>query len=310
MRDGRPAQPELPPGRGDYPIGVTTSAECSPTVVIVAYRCDEHLSGCLSSLGVARAVLVVDNDASPATHALVTVCGARYLAAPVNVGFAAAVNLGLDAAWDGVSDVLLLNPDARISSSDVTQLQTALHASGGRRAAVGPRLVGDDGAHQRPEWPLPSPGQVWFDALGMGRLWRGPRFVVGAVLLLNGAALSEIGRFDERYFLYAEEADWQLRALRSGWTVAVVDGVVARHAGAASSTDGNLRNQLFHASGELFARRWYGPAGWSLMRLGALLASGRRSLTGSRESRRVNRRTFVLYLRGPVRTGALPGRAA
>ena len=268
-------------------------------VLVVAYRSDDHLAACLGDLDAAD-VVVIDNGASDTTRGIVEAAGARYLSAPGNIGFAAAVNLGLAKAWDGERDVLLLNPDARLNAGDVAELQAALHAPGERRAAVGPRLVGFDGASQRASWPMPSPWQVWLDAFGLSRWWRGKRFVVGAALLLNGAALAEIGQLDERYFLYAEETDWQLRAQRAGWTVAVVDAVTARHVGAASSADDTLRNELFHASGEKFARRWYGAVGWQLLRFGALFAAARRSFVGRPANRRLNRRTFQLYLRGPA----------
>lgn len=280
------------------PAKRTTDA---PTVIVVAYRCDVHLRACLERLGGELRVLVVDNDAAAGeAEAIAEAADAEYAAAPGNVGFAAAVNLGL-ARWDGSSDVLLLNPDARASAADVLRLHAALHAPGARRAAVGPRLVDPDGTAQRAEWPLPSPAQVWCDALGLARRWRGPTFVVGAALLLAGAALAEVGGLDERYFLYAEEADWQLRALRAGWTVAVAEDVCVEHAGAASSTDRAVREQLFHASAEAFARRWYGRVGWFAMRAGALLAAVRRSLTGSADARASSRRVVRLYLRGPSR---------
>jgi GT2 family glycosyltransferase len=276
---------------------MTTPGRPAPRVLVVAYRSDDHLPGCLGDLAGGDSVLVIDNDASDATRVLAAEYGVRYMAAPGNVGFAAAVNLGLDEAWDGRSDVLLLNPDARLAAADLLLLQDALHAPGSRRAAVGPRLVGTDGRPQRPSWPLPSPGQVWFDALGLTRLWRGRRFVVGAVLLLHGEALGEVGRLDERYFLYAEEADWQLRAQRLGWTVAVVDSVVAAHVGGASSGEATIRDGLFHASAEAFARRWHGRLGWRVMRAGSLVAAGRRSLVGSTEAKARNRRAVGLYLR-------------
>lgn len=281
----------------------------APTVLVVAYRSDDHLPECLRSLD-ASTVLVVDNGASEATRAIVRECGAGYLAAPGNIGFAAAVNLGLSHSWNGQGDVLLLNPDARIDLRGVQMLQDALHAPGTRCAAVGPRLAGFDGTPQRASWPIPSPAQVWFDAVGLTRLWRGRRFVVGAVLLLNGSALAALGGLDERYFLYAEEADWQLRAQRAGWTVAVVDDVLARHAGAASTSDAAVREQLFHRSAEQFGRRWYGGFGWWIIRAGSLVAAARRSVAGPRERRLLNRRTFALYVRGPGGAGASGERAA
>lgn len=249
-------------------------------VVIVAYRSDDHLRSCLETLGTGLPVVVVDNDASPATAEIAANAGARYLPMPTNVGFAAGVNAGVADSWDHQSDVLLLNPDARIAGDDVRRLAAALCQSERRLAAVGPRLVGDDGRDQLASWPMPSPLQVWADALGLTRFWRGRRFVTGAVLLLNGEALSELGGLDERYFLYAEEADWQMRAQRAGWRVAVVPAVTARHVGGASSSDTTVRDDVFQASGRLFARRWYGAFGAALMRLGSLVATARRRVSG------------------------------
>lgn len=250
-------------------------------VVIVAYRSDDLLSACLATLGTGLPVVVVDNDDSPATAKLAADAGARYVAMPENAGFAAGVNAGIAHAWDHAADVLLLNPDARIAGDDVRRLAAALHRTP-ELAAVGPRLVGADGREQLASWPMPSPAQVWVDALGLSRFWRGRRFVTGAVLLLNGAALSQLGGLDERFFLYAEEADWQMRAQRAGWRVEVVSTVTARHVGAASSSDEGARSAVFHASGRTFAQKWYGGLGAAVMRLGSLAASLRRRLIALR----------------------------
>lgn len=242
-------------------------------------------------------MVIVDNEASPAAAEIAGAFGARYVPTPTNVGFAAGVNMGLREAWDGTRDVLLLNPDARITARDLLALQRALRAQP-RLAAVGPRLVDDQGRCQRADWPLPSPGQVWIDALALGRFWRGRRFVVGAVLLLRAEALAQVGEFDERYFLYAEEADWQLRAQRLGWEVQVVDSVTATHVGGASSGDRMVRERQFQASGAAFADRWYGRAGALSMRWGSMVAAGRRAVVGSSSSRAHNRRVLRLYVRG------------
>lgn len=269
-----------------------------PLVIVVAYRADEHLSGALETVSLGDRVVVVDNDASESTRAHALAHGARYVRAPENVGFAAGVNLGLAEAWDERSDVLLLNPDARITATAVADLATALHATP-RCAAVGPRLVGPDGQAQAADWPMPSPGQVWADAVGLGRRWKGRRFITGAVLLLNGAALAELGGLDERYFLYAEEADWQQRAQEAGWTVRVVDSVTATHVGAASSSDPARRERHFHDSAVAFAQRWHGRRGTALMRAGSAVAAARRALTNDAAARAEARRTLQRYLRGP-----------
>lgn len=272
----------------------------APLVIVVAYRSDDYLSGALASLGGELDIVIVDNEASPVTARLASVFGARYVAAPRNLGFAAGVNVGLAEAWDGTRDVLLLNPDARVNVRDVFALQRVLRADP-RLAAVGPRLVDDRGRRQRADWPLPSPGQVWFDALALSRFWPGRRFVVGAVLLLRGEALAQVGNLDERYFLYAEEADWQLRAQRLGWDVRIVDSVTATHVGGASSGDPTVRERHFHTSATAFADRWYGRPGGLLMTCGSILAASRRAVLGSPSSRALNRRVLRLYLSGGLR---------
>jgi GT2 family glycosyltransferase len=271
-----------------------------PLVLVVAYHSDDLLTAALGYLGRDLDVVIVDNDASPATARLASAYGACYLPTPMNLGFAAAVNVALREAWDRTRDVLLLNPDAQVKGRDVIALQQALRAHP-RLAAVGPRLIDDEGRSQQVDWPIPSPVQVWFDALALSRFWRGPRFVVGAVLLLRAEALAQVGDFDERYFLYGEEADWQLRAQRLGWEVRVIRSVTATHVGGASSNDPAVRESRFHRSGTSFAQRWYGRPGGLVMWLGSTVAAGRRAVLGSSTSRALNRRVLRLYLSGGLR---------
>jgi GT2 family glycosyltransferase len=282
---------------------VAAPSAAAPLVVVVAYRSDDYLHAALGCLDGKLDVVIVDNDASDRTARLVAAFGARYLPTPRNLGFAAAVNVGLREAWDGTRDVLLLNPDARVSCSDVFALQQALRAHP-QLAAVGPRLADSQGRGQSADWPLPSPGQVWFDALALGRFWRGRRFITGAVLLLRAEALAQVGDFDERYFLYAEEADWQLRAQRLGWEVQVIGSVTATHAGGASSADSTVRERRFYTSGAAFADRWYGRPGRLVMRLGSVAAAGRRGVLGPPAARALNRRVLRLYLRGGLHEAA------
>src|SRR4051794_16349210 len=101
----------------------------SPIVVIVAYHNTEDLRAALGGLGQGIEAVVVDNGVDAEVESLCRSVGARYVSPGSNVGFAAAVNLGLRAARaDGPRDVLLLNPDARISSDDVGRLSRFTHA--------------------------------------------------------------------------------------------------------------------------------------------------------------------------------------
>lgn len=250
---------------------------------------------------------VVDNSQSAAVQRVSEHRGARYVRTDRNLGFAAGVNVALrDAACGEPCDVLLLNPDVVLSTGTIAELQAAL-AEDGRACAASPALVRLTGEAQGAEWPLPSPGQAWLEALGLARLDRHPRFAVGAVLLLRWEALQEVGLFDERFFLYAEEADWQRRARACGWHTVVRSTVVATHAGGAMSEDSSRRERLFYAAQELYIRKWYGSSGWFLYRLAVIVGAAVRAVLLPRPRRSEAARRLRAYLRGPRRGAAASG---
>lgn len=245
-------------------------------VAMVAYNNTQALERAFDALGDTLDVLVVDNGADPAVRALVDDRGAEYVAPGRNIGFAAAVNIALGTRRE--RDVLLLNPDARISAESVGALSAALH-EGPTICAVAPRLVHPSGAAQRVEWPIPSPRQEWVNALRLHRFFPPRRrFLAGAVLLLRHDAIGDVGPFDERFFLYAEESDWQLRAALRGWEVRVVEHVTAEHRGGGSSEVERARVRHSQDSARLFALKWYGMSGWASMRAASLLGHAARLL--------------------------------
>lgn len=150
---------------------------------------------------------------------------------PVNIGYAGGMNTGVDLARRaGARWVLIATHDARLEPGGLTALLDA--AIGDERAgALGPRLVSRaDGslhsvggrvlgpgllAHERDESdaPLgPIVDRPWLD---------------GSMLLLSMEALDAVGGFDERFFMYMEDAELCMRMRRNGWRVAVLPAAVA-----------------------------------------------------------------------------------
>ena len=279
-------------------------------VVVVAYDAADALERCLAGLaGEVPRVIVVDNSSSSSVRAVASESGARYIDTGANLGFAAGVNVGLRAILEnGPADVLLLNPDAVLTADDVARLAAFMRAPGGERlGAAAPRLVGPDGVEQRVLWPYPSPLRAWMEAVGAGRLSPHTTFAIGAALLLRWEAVGEVGLFDERFFLYAEEADWQRRALRRGWTTALCEDVVGRHIGAGTSADPLRREALFHAGQETYVRKWHGSVGWHVYRAAAVTGALVRSVALTGERRAQAARRAALYARGPRRCAGLAG---
>ncbi|WP_454778571.1 glycosyltransferase [Georgenia muralis] len=273
-------------------------------VVVVAFGTPNLLRRALVPIA-GLPVTVVDNSSSSQVRAVCTDLGVRYLDPGRNGGFAAGVNVGLADRLQPGADVLLLNPDAEVAPDDVIRLQRALRAAPDL-ASVAPAQADDAGRRARVGWPFPTPGGTWLEALGLGRLRRGTDFVIGSVLLLRAEALAQVGLFDERFFLYAEETDWARRATRLGWRHTAVEDVVARHAGAATSQDEAARERHFHASQERYLRKHHGDVGWAVARAGQVLGASVRGLVLGGDRRAAARRRARLYRRGPVRVEVSP----
>ena len=276
-------------------------------VVVVAFHAAGLLERCLSHLEGRLAVTVVDNSSDPAVRDVAARHGATYLDSGANLGFGAGANIALRRLIPGPPcDVLLLNPDAEITPTQVDALSRHLHAPGKNRiGAVSPRLVGSTGEEQRVQWPFPHPGRAWLEAVGLGRLNKAPDYAVGACLLLRWEAVRDVGLFDERFFLYAEETDWQRRAHDLGWRPDLAFDVSCRHVGAATSEDSGRREAYFHAGGETYVRKWFGPMGWTVYRLAVLAGALARATvtTGPDRARSWNR--VRLYAIGPRRAAGL-----
>ena len=281
-------------------------------VLVVAYGDPGALGDCLEALGGAFPVVVVDNSSSTATRDVAARAEATYIDPGDNLGFAAAVNRGLGAmALPGV-DILLLNPDAVIGIEAVERLRRELHA-GPVIACVAPaqRRPGSD----KPSpvcWPFPTPAKAWAEAVGLGRFDRGWGYVIASVLLVRGDALVEVGGLDEGFFLYAEEADWERRATRLGWTVSDCPGASALHVGAATDPDPDRREARFHAGVETYVRKWHGPAGWHSYQVATVLTALRRAAVSRGGRRRASLHLARRYALGPARTarrrGVIPSR--
>lgn len=272
-------------------------------VIVVAYGTPELFARAIAPLAGRFPVTVVDNSASPSIKASTEAVGGRYLDPGSNLGFGAGVNQALAHRQYPRSDVLLLNPDAVIDARGVEHLHQHLHAKPGL-ACVGPAQIDAEGVPARVLWPFPSPSRAWLDAFGLSRGQSAASYVIGSVLLINADALENVGGFDERFFLYAEETDWEYRAHRAGWSHEVVHSVMALHLGAGSGGDPLQREVIFHASNELYLRKHFGRTGWQFARAGVVVGALGRSLVLPPGRREAARRRMMIYVRGPARTRA------
>lgn len=210
--------------------------------------------------GRARFVLVDNSPGDGAADILRSLKpDAVVISNPVNRGFAAAVNQGV-AAGDG-DTLLLLNPDVdRVTGSHADAVSAFEDP---RVATVAARLRNPDGTVQPSCFRAPRPFDLVSEDLALAQRfprlerprryrmldwdYRTPRLVdaaTGAFLLLRRAALDDVGPFDERFFVYCEEVDWQIRAAMRGWRTQFLPALEAYHETAGSSPGVRSRSSL------------------------------------------------------------------
>jgi N-acetylglucosaminyl-diphospho-decaprenol L-rhamnosyltransferase len=233
------------------------------TIVIVNWNGGELLRRCLESIqrhppAVPFEVVLVDNASSDGSVAHAESLGASFPIAILrneeNLGFGRANNQAF--AQSRAPLQFLLNPDAELREGAVDRLVATLneHPEAG---ACAPRLVHADGSLQPTVWPNPlTPLHIVLAGTGLWRLlprklrgtllfadhWtydrlRAVPMVSGAAMLVRRRVIEEVGGFDERFAMYAEDNEWCLRMRRAGWQI-VLDprATVMHHGGALSLT--------------------------------------------------------------------------
>ncbi len=92
-------------------------------------------------------------------------------------------------------------------------------------------------------------------------------FLSGACLLIRRLAWTATGPLDDSFFFYWEESDWQFRARKLGWQLALAD-VTVRHVGSGSSDGQPLMLRLLSFEGyERFILKHEGKAALLLHRV-------------------------------------------
>ena len=201
-------------------------------------------------------IVVVDNasDDGSADAVAQAFPGVRLERLATNVGFGRAVNLGArdaDTRW-----VLLVNPDARIDDGAVGRLLEEARRQPGHGLYGGRFVDVRRGTNEDSVAVLPTlPNLVAF-ATGFGPVmrrlgWRSPPrrdadsavpievdALPGTFLLAETDAWREVGGFDEKYFMYAEDIDLCVRVGRTGRRPLYVPHAQLLHVGGASSTSG------------------------------------------------------------------------
>lgn len=262
---------------------MTDMAAARLAIVIVNYNTAGYLERCLASLAAHRGgldvdVLVVDNASHDGSHlrAVRAHPWARLIENPTNTYLSPAWNQGAretKAPW-----LLFLNPDTEWFAGTLTDL-VAVAERHPRAGIVGPTIRNPDGSLYPSGRRFPSVvdavGHAFFSPFSRRNPFtrryemegwdrsteRVVDWVSGACMLMPRVAFDEVGGFDERFPLYAEELDVATRLRHRGWHVVFTPAVEVLHE-IGVSTGRSRATLLMHSRSVYRYYRIHRAGGW------------------------------------------------
>jgi GT2 family glycosyltransferase len=253
------------------------------SVLIVNFRAYAELASCLGALEPYLAdtveVVVIDHvSEEPASNRLSKKFPwVRLVKVDTNPGFAAGVNRAFLASSGRY--LLLLNPDCVVHGDVPRELAIWLDDHP-RVGAAGALVEESDGSVQASARRFPGLTTAFAGRSSwMTRRWpqnrwtrrnlvaregaRGPievDWVSGACMMIRREAFESVEGFDERFFLYWEDADFCFRLKRAGWSVVYNPGTGVTHLTGRSSAKAQRRSLVaFHRSAYLYYRKNNSP---------------------------------------------------
>jgi GT2 family glycosyltransferase len=225
-------------------------------IVIVNWNSGHFLRDCINSIrtfggDAVRKVVVVDNGSVDNSLDIESAgLPLDIIRAGANLGFAKASNLG--ASRCASPFILFLNPDAMLMEGALDTCVALMEGGAAQIGICGARLLDERGDTQRhcaqfPVWRtylgrtlgldgffpkvFPPIFMREFDHLTSRRV----DHVIGAFFFVRRAVFDTLGGFDERFFVYLEDLDFSLRAMRAGWSTWYLADAVAFHKGGGTS---------------------------------------------------------------------------
>ena len=271
----------------------TTTPEVS--IILVSYNTSSYIRRALESLFretqlASIEVIVVDNASSDDSVAMIRQFFPQVtlLESGANLGFAGGVQLGAKQATGQY--LLLLNPDTVIINAAVDRLLhfAKLHPANGIWSGV--TLNNDMSLNTQHAWSKPTLHDLLYSALGLSKLfsktcvfnnanygcWKRDTvkevdIVSGCFFLTTRELWDKLGGLDASFFMYAEEADYCLRAKALGYQPIVTpDARIIHHGGVSHSHFSGKQIKLLKGKVELVNRHvtaWQRPAYKALLYL-------------------------------------------
>lgn len=239
-------------------------------MILVQFNNSGDVISCLESLKEQTftkfEIIIVDNASNQAEidsiikylESQASVLVANFLPQKVNSGYSGGNNIGIKYALEHDADyILILNPDTTLEKTVLAEM-VGVARSNSKIGIVGPVI--DEGDRKivggKISWLKPELKHIEISSISNLRIASMPLlqnnyFLTGACLLIKREVFKKIGQptggFDERYFLYFEDADLCLRTRKAGYELAVAKNAILHHkVSATTSKLGSARLLRYH----------------------------------------------------------------
>jgi len=237
------------------------------TVQIVNYNSRENLARCLDSIqknvppGVETQIIIVNNESEKLSGETLCSSRAEIVEAGENLGFGRAHNLGTKSARGEY--ILFLNPDTEVLSGSLEKM-LGIFAADEKIGIVGPALVSESGKAAEEHFGFRKTpfSLVKTKLFGPGREVFQPvqaDWLSGAAMMVRKKLFRELGGFDENYFMYFEDVDLCLRAIKRGHQVIMNPEAKILHESGQSFSDNRQKKKYYYSSQDYYLRKHFGP---------------------------------------------------
>jgi GT2 family glycosyltransferase len=221
--------------------------------IIVTYNSANFIGDCINSIvrqecnDITSEIILIDNASTDSTAEILRNKFPNILLKEnlENVGFATAVNQVVSLSQGEY--ILLLNPDTIIKDNFIEKLFSFLQNTPDA-SIVGVKLVDENNKHQPSSWKKISLLTIFIEMLlpydlSIKLVTETPdkpsrvQNVSGACMLIRRDVFEKLNGFDARFFLYYEEIDFCMRAIKKGYKVYYTPEIEVVHFAAKSSSD-------------------------------------------------------------------------
>ncbi|MEZ5536000.1 MAG: glycosyltransferase family 2 protein [Thiolinea sp.] len=230
------------------------------SIIMVSYNTADYTRRAIESVFIETQstnfeLIVVDNASTDNSVAVLTenFPHIKLFESADNLGFAGGVCLGVEQSCGDY--LLLLNPDTIVQQGAIDKLMQFARQHDKNGIWGGVTLNNDLSVNTQHAWSKPTFGTLLFSALGLSKAFNKSCFfnhanygcwnrdtvkevdiLSGCFFLTSRQVWDQLGGLDPQFFMYAEEADYCLRAIKQGYQPIVTPDARIIHHGGVSHT--------------------------------------------------------------------------